>query len=100
MSEVKNNDVVVVELDVPVQRGQTTIKEVAIRKPKAGELRGVRLVDLANLDVMSLVTVLPRVTSPALTKQEVENMDPADLTEVASKVALFLVTKKAREDIQ
>ena len=89
-----------VVLDVPVMRGKTSIAEVSVRKPNSGELRGVRLVDLANLDVSSLVTILPRITIPSLTKHEVESLDPADLTELASKVALFLLNKKARMDIQ
>lgn len=89
-----------VVLDVPVVRGKTSIDEVSVRKPNSGELRGIRLVDLANLDVNALVTILPRITVPSLTKHEVENMDPADLTELASKVALFLLNKKARMDIQ
>lgn len=90
----------VVVLDVPVLRGKTSIEEITVRKPNSGELRGIRLVDLANLDVNALVTILPRITLPSLTKHEVEQLDPADLTELASKVALFLLNKKARMDIQ
>lgn len=96
----QTQDQVTVTLDIPIQRGQTTIDKVAIRRPKSGELRGIRIVDLANLDVGSLVTLLPRITSPALTKSEVENLDPADLTALAQEVALFLVPKKVRADIQ
>lgn len=89
-----------VVLETPITRGQTTIDKVTIRKPRTGELRGVRLVDLANLDVQAMVTVLPRVTAPALTQFEVENLELSDFTEMASKVAIFLVPKKARSDIQ
>ena len=50
--------------DEPIQRGDTSITEIQLRKPKAGELRGVSLVDVANLDVMALQKVLPRITQP------------------------------------
>lgn len=96
----QTQDQVTVTLDTPIQRGQTTIDKVTIRRPRAGELRGIRIVDLANLDVGSLVTLLPRITLPSLTKPEVENLDPADLTALAQEVALFLVPKKVRADIQ
>lgn len=95
-----DNDQSVVMLDVPVLRGKTSIEEITVRKPNSGELRGVRLVDLANMDVDALITVLPRITIPALTKHEVENLDPSDLTSLGNKAALFLLNKKARMDIQ
>lgn len=89
-----------VELDTPIIRGDTTISTITLRKPTSGELRGVRLLDLANMDVLALSTVLPRITTPTLTKQEVAGMDPADLTDIAVKVALFLNKKSALAEYQ
>lgn len=37
----KNPNQEVVELDAPIVRGSQTIKELVIRKPCSGELRGV-----------------------------------------------------------
>lgn len=89
-----------VELDEPIQRGKTVITELQIRKPVAGELRGVSLIDLAQLDVLALRKVLPRITSPNLTDQEIGSMSPADILQCGVKVAGFLLTKqqKARAD--
>jgi hypothetical protein len=85
-----------ITLDEPIKRGDSVISEVTIRRPKSGELRGVSLMDLGNLNVAALQTILPRITQPTLTAQEVANMDPADLTELGSEVAIFLVKKADR----
>lgn len=87
----------VVELDQPIVRGNTTITEVELRKPMSGELRGVALTDLLNLDVDALRKVLPRITTPTLTDIEVGRMDPADLLDAGAKVAGFLLKKSAKE---
>ncbi|MEQ4541148.1 MAG: phage tail assembly protein [Billgrantia sp.] len=85
-----------VELDTPLTRGSQTVTHVTVRKPLSGALRGVTLTDVMNLDVQALTRVLPRITEPALTEAEVRNMDPADLVQLGSEVANFLVPKKHR----
>ncbi|MEB0012580.1 phage tail assembly protein [Glaciimonas sp. Gout2] len=87
---------VTVILDEPLQRGDTVITAIQLRKPKAGELRGVSLVDVANLDVMALQKVLPRITQPILTTQDVNNLDLADLMALGAEVAYFLAKKADR----
>ncbi|MBC3860474.1 phage tail assembly protein [Undibacterium jejuense] len=89
-----------ITLDEPLKRGDTLIKEVTLRKPKAGELRGVSLVDLGNINVVALQQVLPRITTPILTAQDVANLDPADLLEIGAEVASFLVKKADRTAFQ
>jgi hypothetical protein len=86
-----------VELDTPLQRGKQTIDAITVRKPLAGALRGVALIDVMNLDVQALTKVLPRITDPALTEAEIRNMDPADLVQLGSEVAGFLVAKRYKE---
>lgn len=85
-----------ITLDEPIQRGDTTITEIVIRRPKAGELRGVSLIDIGNMNVTALQQVLPRITSPTMTAQEVANLDPADLVQLGVEVAYFLVKKADR----
>lgn len=86
-----------IELDEPIQRGSTTIAELQLRKPKAGELRGVSLMELAQMDIQALRKVLPRITAPALTDAEIGNMAPADIMQCGVAVAGFLLTKKQRD---
>lgn len=85
-------------LDTPITRGKSQIDSLTMRKPQSGELRGVHLVDLLNLDVAALIKVLPRITSPSITATEAAGMDPADLLACGNKVAHFLLQKSVRTD--
>lgn len=87
----------VITLDEPIRRGDQTLTEVRLRKPKAGELRGTQLVNLLHMDIAALEIVLPRITVPTLTKHEVSQLDPADITQFGSELASFLLTKAKRE---
>lgn len=85
-------------LDTPIRRGTTSIDSITLRKPNSGELRGVSLVELLQMDVGSLIKVLPRISSPSITAIEVASMDPADLLALSSKVSGFLLQKSAKTD--
>ncbi|MNO90844.1 Phage tail protein E [compost metagenome] len=87
----------VITLDTPIIRGEQEIKEVTLRKPMSGELRGVTLMDLSLMDVLALRKVLPRISTPSLTDHEIGRMDPADLLQCGVAVGSFLLTKSAKE---
>lgn len=85
-----------VELDTPVKRGNTVIDTVTLRKPTAGELRGLHLAELLNWDVGSLIKLLPRICQ--LNAQEVAQLDPADLVALGGKITGFLLQKQTKKD--
>jgi len=85
----------IVELDTPILRGKTEVTSVTVRKPQAGALRGIRLQALMDMDVNAMMVVLPRVTTPALTTPEINEMDPADLLSLSVEVVSFLLPKSA-----
>ncbi|WP_010089504.1 phage tail assembly protein [Burkholderia ubonensis] len=86
-------------LDTPLVRGNQTIDTITLRKPKAGELRGVSLSDLVSLDVTALSKVLPRISSPTLTEADVANIDPADLIQLGGIFAGFLMPKAVKSKL-
>src|SRR5690606_41097438 len=43
-----------IELAQPVKRGHTEVKEIALRRPGSGELRGLKLADLVQGDVTEI----------------------------------------------
>ena len=88
-----------VNLDQPIKRGTTEITRITLRKPLSGELRGVLLIDLLNMDVASLIKVIPRISSPGITAPEAAGMDPADLLAIGSKIAGFLLQKSAKAEV-
>lgn len=85
---------VTVELDTAITRDGEKIEKVTMRKPMSGELRGLSLAEVLNLDVDSITKLVPRISNPTLSEQEVRNMDPADLTECGKEIAGFLLQKR------
>lgn len=69
---------------------------IGIRKPNSGELRGLNLMNLAQLDVDSLMVLAPRITMPIIPKEAA--LDPADLMQYGAEVTDFLLPKAAKPD--
>jgi hypothetical protein len=84
--------IVTVPLDTPLTRGEKTFHAIDLRKPNGGALRGVSLLDLMRIETTAFCEVLPRITEPALTKQELALMDPVSLMDLGAAVAGFLVS--------
>lgn len=85
-----------ITLDTPLTRGETAITELRLRKPTSGELRGVSLADVLQMQTDALITLIPRLSTPSLTATEVRQMDPADLVQCGGEIAGFLLTKRAK----
>ncbi|HIH4348443.1 TPA: phage tail assembly protein [Escherichia coli] len=88
-----------VKLDTTIMRGKTEITEIVQRKPQSGALRGTRLQAIMDMDVGAMMTVIPRISSPTLTAQEMAELDPADLTAMAVEVVTFLLPKSVLADL-
>lgn len=88
-----------IPLDVPIQRGEQVISCLQLRKPDAGALRGIKLMDLLQMDMGAISTLLPRITTPILTAADVAKLDPADLVAVSQEVLTFFMSKAARESL-
>jgi hypothetical protein len=87
-----------IHLDTPIVRGEQTIETLQIRQPKAGEMRGLSLVDLGQLKVDALTKILPRISIPNITEAEAANMNPADLVACGVEVGSFLLQKSKLAD--
>jgi hypothetical protein len=86
-------------LSVPVKRGETEITSLQIRKPSAGQLRGLSVQRLLIGEVDDLLKVLPRVTVPPLIAAEVDALDLADFTQLAGLVMYFLLTPEQQASV-
>ncbi|EOC0054285.1 phage tail assembly protein [Cronobacter sakazakii] len=87
MTQTNENTVTLVN---PIKRGEQEISTITVIKPNAGTLRGVGLAALANCEVDALIKVLPRMTYPNLTEQEVIALELPDLLALTGKVVGFL----------
>lgn len=87
-------------LEMPIVRGETEITRVDLRKPNAGELRGLSLQDLGRSDVNSLLALIPRISTPSLVAPEVEKLSVEDLASFGSVIFDFFLTPAQRAQIQ
>ncbi len=85
-----------VTLDNPIMIGEQEVCTVQVRKPASGELRGLTMMALSQLDYGALETLLPRITIPTLTKQDIAKMDPADFMQLGGEVMDFLLPQAAK----
>lgn len=97
MADTEQNTVT---LAAPIVRGETTIEQLVLRKPKAGELRGLSLQDVITSDVAALLTLIPRISLPPLTADEANELDPADLAEIGGMVRGFFMTAAERKIVE
>lgn len=96
---IENPDQRNVNLDTPIQRGETTIDNITLTKPNVGTLRGLSLQKVAEFDVDSLTTLLTRITQPTLNEAEIKKMDISDFSALSNEVAYFLVSAKVRSQL-
>jgi hypothetical protein len=80
-------------LEQPLKRGETEISHLTLRKPGAGELRGLQLQALLQGDVNAMLALLPRITVPPITGPEAEKLSLADLAAMTGEVQGFFMTK-------
>ena len=90
--------IALVTLDQPIVRGETSIPTLQIRKPGPGELRGLSLRTLCEADADAMLALLPRITMPPLTDDEVAALDLADFVECCNQVAGFLPQRGPNTD--
>ncbi|AZV77878.1 phage tail assembly protein [Parasedimentitalea marina] len=95
MSKItKLNAVTLVE---PVQIDGEDVFEITLRKPKTGELRGLALTSILQMDVGALTKLLPRITQPPLNESQIADLDPKDFTDLAGKTMLFFIKQEQLE---
>jgi hypothetical protein len=83
----------------PLKRGDEDLKSLTLREPNGGDLRGLKLTDVLQMDVTAMTKLLPRVTNPALAPDEVGQLSPADLLSLAGAVVSFFVNPAQLEDL-
>ena len=92
------NDTQTITLESPIQRGESKITEVILRKPNAGALRGISLRAILEVEVDAFAKVLPRITEPALTHADVAGLDAVDLLQFGAGIASFFLPKAVLEE--
>ena len=91
--------IVTIPLEEPILLGDRQIAEIQIRRPNSGELRGLSLAGLGQLNVDEIFKLLPRITIPTLPAPVLATIDPADMMEIADKVTDFLLSKRRKAEL-
>lgn len=89
-----------ITLAEPIRRGEQVIEKITLRKPKAGELRGLNLQQLISVDVATILQLLPRISEPVLIESECNGLDPSDLTEIGGAIRGFFMTAGERRVLE
>ncbi|AIU74078.1 tail protein [Hafnia alvei FB1] len=81
-----------VTLSKPIMRDGNEITTITITDEvkQAGSLRGLRLVNVMNMDVDSITTLLTRCTSPRLKQTEIAAMATTDFVVCCEVLTPFL----------
>lgn len=88
-----------IDLDSPITMGDTAIEALEIRKPNVQALQGVKIADLLQGDVTAICTILPKISTPTLTKSQVQQLDPADIAQIGGAIMIFLQPKSVRAEL-
>lgn len=89
-----------VTLGTPIKRGETNIDAVNLRKPKAGELRGLDMQAVLTSDVTATLKLIPRISDPILTDHEVNNLEADDFAELAGTIRGFFMTLSEKKAVE
>lgn len=92
------------KLSTPIKRGDEVIETVWLTPPTAGVMRGLKLLDVAQMEVTAISALLARITNPALLPAEIAALPPADFMALATEVVGFFVPAEqmaaARQQLQ
>lgn len=89
-----------ITLSEPIVRGEQQIAKITLRKPRAGELRGLNLQQLIACDVAAILQLLPRISEPVLVPTECDALEAADLTEIGGTIRGFFMTTAERQVLE
>lgn len=85
-----------ITLATPIKRGESEISELTLRKPTAGEMRGLTLQDIIASDVAALITITTRISDPHLIEAEVAGLEVDDFSEIGGAIRGFFMTSGER----
>ncbi|HEX2794692.1 MAG TPA: phage tail assembly protein [Croceicoccus sp.] len=75
------------------------VTAITLRKPKAGELRGLSISNLVNSDAGSLITLLPRIAEPFITEAEAADLSAEDFAEIGGTIVGFFMSAAQKQMI-
>lgn len=81
----------VITLTYPLAEGSVTT--VTLRQPMPSDLRGLKLLDVIQMDAAAIAQLVPRIATCGFTAQHFYQLDPADLLQIMTEIALFFTSE-------
>lgn len=78
-----------VTLSEPLTIGGKEVTSIRLRRPAPGEMRGLSLMQVMQMNVDAIMKLVPRIAEPVLDEQTLAAMDAADFGEIAGQVVIF-----------
>lgn len=80
-----------VKLSVPLKDGDKEIDNINLRKPNAGELRGVAVLQLMQMQPEEFAKLVPRISTPMINEHLFNQLDLADMMDIMTTVQGFFM---------
>ncbi|MGF1804185.1 phage tail assembly protein [Aliivibrio sifiae] len=87
-----NKKMFTVKLATPMEIDGKEVDELELRKPCAGDLRGLNLVSVVEMDFDAACTLLPRISK--LNERDILNMEAENFPPILTEIASFFVDMK------
>lgn len=94
-----SEDQIEVTLEAEIVRGKTKTHQVILTRPKTRLMGNISQIELMNQNVRALTTILPKMTTPTLLKEEYGSMSWADSSLLGTAVSLFFMTSAQRKAV-
>lgn len=88
------------ELTRPLSRGDSFITILTLREPDVGALRGLKLTEVLQMDVGAIITLVSRINLDGVSASELNGLSAVDITMLASKTMLFMVSPEQAGQIK
>lgn len=95
---VNKMNIVTLGAPIKVENGDD-ITVVEVLRPTVGALRGLMLAQVQMQDVNALLKLLPRITKPALSPDQVAELDPSDFADMANQVSLSFMRQEQLDGV-
>jgi len=82
-----------IPLSKPLTVNEQEVTKLTLRKPGAGELRGLRLVNIYSLDMDTVATLVPRIADPQISIEHFYSLEIEDIGEIGRHLLDFFHPK-------
>lgn len=75
-------------------------REITLRCPKTGELRGLMLANVLQMETGAVMKLLSRITAPPLSEAQLGDLAPADFMALTQAAIGFFVSAQVAQEIE